>query len=272
MKKAILSTLIVFFAASFLMSGISYAEIGVDAQSINPSWKFSITGLVSNPSNFTLAELQSMPQTNVLASLYCVSSPTIVLEQGSWQGVKLWTLLTQAGISTSAFKIALHAIDGFSCDLTIEDAKSDNIIVAYTLNGQALSEVVRLVVPYHWGYKWINQIINIEAVDFDYKGTYESQGYSDDGAITQPIPTFPSFSNSPSTSNPSPTNTITTTPSVSPNPSTSSNTISPTSAPSNVNSTVFWEIGIVAAILLAFAVSALILRRRIGKNNKIKAL
>jgi hypothetical protein len=263
--KTILLALLLLCIASLLMAGFNFSEMGANAQSINSSWTFSITGLVSNPSNFTLGDLQSMPQTTVSASLYCVSSPITVLEQGNWQGVKLWTLLMQAGISTSAIKIALHAIDGFSCDLTIDDAKSDNIIVAYTLNGQALSEVVRLVVPYHWGYKWINQITSIEAVDFDYKGTYESQGYTDDGVITQPVPIFPSFSNTPHTSTPKPTNPLTTTPKTSSSqPSTSSTTSPPfqTSPTSNLTATVFWAIGIVGAILIALAVFAVVLRRR----------
>jgi DMSO/TMAO reductase YedYZ molybdopterin-dependent catalytic subunit len=213
-----------------------------------------------------------MTQTNVSAVLVCVSSSTTVLEQGNWQGVKLWTLLTQAGISSSAIKIALHAIDGFSCDLTIEVAKSDNIIVAYLLNGQPLSEVVRLVVPFHWGYKWINQITSIEAVDYDYKGTYESQGYSDDGVITAPVPTLHSYSTPPPTSNPTPTNPQTTTPTGSPSQSTSpSPTSSPTLEQSNLNGTIFWVTGIVAAILIAVAVSALVLRRKIAKNKNTEA-
>lgn len=264
MKKILLPLIII--CASFLIAGFNFSEMGaVNAQSINSSWTFSITGLVSNPLNFTLADLQSMPQTNVSASLYCVSSPSTVLEQGNWQGVKLWTLLTQAGISSSAIKIALHAIDGFSCDLTIDDAKSDNIIVAYTLNGQALSEVVRLVVPFHWGYKWINQITNIEAVDFDYKGTYESSGYSDDGVVTQPVPTFPSFSYIPSTSTPTPTNILTTTPKTSSNQPSIPSAISPSSQTTSQMSNlipVFWTIGIVGVILITLVVFALILRRK----------
>ncbi len=267
--KKILFALVLLFIASFLMAGFSSTEIGVKAQSFNPSWKFSITGLVSNPSNFTLADLQNMTQTNVSAVLVCVSSPTTVLEQGNWQGVKLWTLLTQAGISSSASKIAMHAIDSFSTDLTIDDAKNDNIIVAYMLNDQPLSEVVRLVVPFHWGYKWINQITSIEAVDYDYKGTYESSGYTDDGVITAPVPTFPSYSNPPPTSNPTPTNPQTTTPTPSPNHSTSpSTTESPTPEQSKITGTIFWVTGVVIAILIAVAVSALVLRRRISKNKK----
>jgi hypothetical protein len=268
----ILFTLVLLFIASFLIADFSSTEIGVNAQSFNPSWQFSITGLVSNPSNFTLANLQNMTQTTVPAVLVCVSSPTTVLEQGNWQGVKLWTLLTQAGISSSASKIALHAIDGFSTDLTIDVAKSDNIIVAYMLDGQPLSEVVRLVVPFHWGYKWINQITSIEAVDNDYKGTYESQGYTDDGVITAPVPTLPTYSNPPPTFTSTPTNPQTTTPNGSPNQSsTPSSTASSTLERSNLNGVIFWVIGIVAAILVAVAVSALVLRRKIAKNKNTDA-
>ena len=268
--KKILCALVLLFIASFLITGFSSTKIGVNAQSFNPSWQFSITGLVSNPLNFTLADLQNMTQTNVPAVLVCVSSPTTVLEQGNWQGVKLWTLLTQAGISSTASKIAMHAIDGFSTDLTIDVAQSDNIIVAYTLDGQPLSEVVRLVVPFHYGYKWINQITSIEAVDYDYKGTYESAGYTDDGVITAPVPTIPSYSNPPPTSNPTPTNSQTTTPTSSPNQSSSpSATASPTLEQPNLNGAIFWAT--VAAILIVVAVSALVLRRKIVKNKKTDA-
>jgi hypothetical protein len=41
---------------------------------------------------------------------------------------------------------------------------------------------LRLVVPGKWGYKWISRLTEISLVDFDFKGTYESQGYSDEEA------------------------------------------------------------------------------------------
>ena len=113
---------------------------------LNSSWQINISGLVSQPFSISLATMQGMSQTNVSATLFCVSAPTIPLEGGVWQGVKLWTLLSQAGISSSAIKIAFYANDGFSTDLTVDVAQDPDIIVAYMLNGAPLSpgEIARL--------------------------------------------------------------------------------------------------------------------------------
>ena len=237
----------------------------------NNSWQISVSGLVSQPLNFTLANLQAMPQTNVITTLFCVSAPTIALEGGTWQGVKLGTLLNQAGISSSATKIAFYASDGFSTDLTVDVAENDNIIVAYLLDGTPLSsgEVVRLVVPGHYGYKWIDQITNIVAVDSDYKGTYESQGYPDDGLLTSTnlphpptpyIPYPPSFTPTPVSSQ---TNSPKQASSTSPTISSTKNSTQITASAPNLITKNLQVIGItVGAILIATVAIALVLKRK----------
>ncbi len=237
----------------------------------NNSWQISVSGLVSQPLNFTLANLQAMPQTNVITTLFCVSAPTIALEGGTWQGVKLGTLLNQAGISSSATKIAFYASDGFSTDLTVDVAENDNIIVAYLLDGTPLSsgEVVRLVVPGHYGYKWIDQIINIVAVDSDYKGTYESQGYPDDGLLTSTnlphpptpyIPYPPSLTPTPASSQTnSPKQSSSTSPTIS---STKSSTQITGSAPNLITKNLQVIEITVVAILIATVAIALVLKSK----------
>jgi len=37
--------------------------------------------------------------------------------------------------------------------------------------------------PGMWGYKWIKYLIKIEVVDYNFLGTYESEGYPDDAYI-----------------------------------------------------------------------------------------
>ena len=117
MKKIFVSALTILLMASMVLTAFSYAQFNVRAESES---QIRINGLVSHPFNFTLADLQAMPQTTVQATLFCVSAPTTPLEKGNWRGVKLWTLLSQAGISSSATKIAFYASDGFSTDLTID--------------------------------------------------------------------------------------------------------------------------------------------------------
>ena len=73
------------------------------------------------------------------------------------------------------------ASDGYKTDLTISQALNSHIIVAFRRDDSLLSERLRLVVPGKWGYKWISGLTHIQLVDYDFLGTWESKGYSDEG-------------------------------------------------------------------------------------------
>jgi hypothetical protein len=151
---------------------------------LNTNWKLTITGQVDTPLNLTIADLLAMPQTTLFAQIYCVGPPGFFVEEGNWTGVKLNFLLQKAGINSTATKIAFYATDGFTTDLTPSFAMDDSIIVAYEKNNLPLDETLRLVVPGRWGYKWIYHLSRIEAVDYNFLGKYESQGYSDTALTT----------------------------------------------------------------------------------------
>jgi hypothetical protein len=239
----------------------------------NTDWQLSVTGLVENPSNLTLADLKAMPQTTEYATLCCVDDPGYAIAEGNWTGVQLWTLLEKAGVSPNSTKVAFFASDGFSADLPITTAQQSNIVLAYAENGNPLPEVLRLVVPGEWGYKWIDKVTTIQLVNFNYLGTEESQGYDDYGVavpIGTPIPPalplpIPSLS-------PSPTSHFFTTPSPSGSPF-SAGSPSPTLAtltqpgkqtPPMTNYTFITVI----AILIATATAAVILRKSKQTKNK----
>jgi DMSO/TMAO reductase YedYZ molybdopterin-dependent catalytic subunit len=142
-----------------------------------------VDGLVDHVLNLTMEELMSFPRVTIDATLYCVGSPNSPVAEGNWTGVQLAELIQEARASSGAVKVAFHASDGFSTDLTLAAATRDDIVVAYNLNGQPLPEAIRLVVPGRWGYKWISKLDHIELVNYDFKGFWESRGYSDDAEI-----------------------------------------------------------------------------------------
>jgi len=142
-----------------------------------------IYGLVQNPLNLTLADLSAMPQTTIYAQLYCVGPPSFLVTEGNWTGVSLAYLLQQAGVIQATVKVAFYAGDSYATDLTVQTAMSGDIIVAYQRNGESLQEGLRLVVPGRFGYKWISEITRIELVNYDFKGFWESRGYSDEALI-----------------------------------------------------------------------------------------
>jgi DMSO/TMAO reductase YedYZ molybdopterin-dependent catalytic subunit len=264
--------LTIIITATILLSLIAAINIYVNAETTPTA--LTVTGLVDHPLNLTLAQLEALPKTTVNATIICVDAPGRILEEGNWIGVKLSVLLGNAGIQSGAIKIGIFASDGFSSDLPVQTAMQDNIILAYGKDDQALSSL-RLVVPDHWGYKWVNQVTEIRAMDNDYLGFWESRGYSDRALVGQDpgvgsgakppqfsvLPTTP-----PPTSTPNPSATPTPTPTQ--NATTGSQaTPAPTTQVPTQNGTVPQEaiyavaIGIIAAI----AVAALVVRKKVKK-------
>ncbi|NIR87790.1 molybdopterin-dependent oxidoreductase, partial [Candidatus Bathyarchaeota archaeon] len=87
-------------------------------------------------------------------------------------------------VSPEAVKVAFYAADDFTTDLIVTTAMREDVLLAYERDGEPLPEKLRLVVPGKWGYKWISQLIHIELVNYDFKGSWESRGYSDTAEIS----------------------------------------------------------------------------------------
>jgi len=180
-----------FLAAVFIALGVlvvtyfgwSLNLFGSLGPAEDSGWRLTVDGAVQHPLNLTLDEVLDMPKSTVEATLFCVDSPNYPVAQGNWTGVRLSLLLNRAGVSSGAVKVAFYAQDGFSTDLTVTAAMGENIILAYERDGTILQEGLRLVVPGRWGYKWISGVTRIELVDYDFKGYYESRGYSDEAEI-----------------------------------------------------------------------------------------
>jgi DMSO/TMAO reductase YedYZ molybdopterin-dependent catalytic subunit len=275
MKKTLLSALKTSLIIVLILASLSSTLSSAHADSNNSTWNLNVSGLVNQPLIFTLKDLQAMPQTTISTALICVDFPSMVVAQGNWTGVKLWTLLNQTGVLPEAIKVALYANDGYSTDLTIAAAKSDEIILALSKDGVPLSEVLRLVVPGHWGYKWIAYVVKIELVDYDFQGKWESLGYSDEGFITpssqsqtHPFPSVPSLTTS--TVFPSSSPKQTPTPSSSIPPITNSTQQLPVPQSKNLNSQNFNLNATTTAISIAIAAIIAVVIITIIKTKKIQ--
>jgi hypothetical protein len=247
MKKPFFLPLTTTIIGILLVSSLGYSlNAIVRADFSDSDWQLTVNGLVGHPLNLTLADIASMPQTTGYAQLICVGAPYSVLTEGNWTGVRLWLLLQEAGALPETVKVAFHAQDGYTTDLTVDTAMRDDVILAYEKDGAPLSETLRLVVPGCWGYKWIAQVIGIELVNYNFLGMYESLGYSDEahitGETTPQLPLPPLGPNlpqsSPTSSSPSPSPSPSLSPSPSPNPSNSSSPV-PSQTQSPQSTSVF---------------------------------
>jgi DMSO/TMAO reductase YedYZ molybdopterin-dependent catalytic subunit len=260
-------TLIIITALALTVfnSKLSLAQ----AQTSNQTYQLTVTGLVQNPLNLTLADIKTMPETTEYAALYCVDAPGTPLEQGNWAGVELSYLLQQANVSSGAVKVAFFATDGFTTDLTVQMATQDNnILVAYQLDNASLSGL-RLVVPGNWGYKWINDLIHIQLVNYNFLGTEESSGYPDNAIVTATGGAVPFLQPNPST----PTQNSTPTPTAlpqSPLP-TGNPTTSPAASNPKPQSTSAFLVYI-ATVSIIVVVSAVVSVATLTKRKKTKTL
>ena len=163
-----------------------------------------IFGVVNKNLTLTYADLLSFTMVSEVANLKCVVGlPDVTY---NWTGVPLFHLLTLAEVKPEAYKVVTRGSGGFSSDLLMEEALKPTTILALGANGTVLPEIsgiqgfFRLVVPCKWGYKWVGDVEEIEVVDNDYKGTYESTGIWSDEAdrpgcgplpsLTPPLQTF----------------------------------------------------------------------------------
>ena len=171
-----------------LTSGIVLPTISHSAETEIAGDNLVVEGLVANSLNLTYTEVKNLPQVSEIALLKCVYSPSGA--PFNWTGVPLFYLLNLAKVQTGATEVVFRGADGFSSSLTLDKAMHPTTLLALQVNGTALPETYKIAAPCKEGYKWVGWIDEIEVVDYDYKGTYESQGFSDDadipGCITLP--------------------------------------------------------------------------------------
>jgi DMSO/TMAO reductase YedYZ molybdopterin-dependent catalytic subunit len=156
-------------------------------------YRLVIDGLVERPLSLGLAELKRRPAQTQITKHDCVEGWTSIAE---WTGVRLETLLDEAGLKPEARYVVFHCFDALdqredgeryyeSIDLI--DARHPQTILAYLMNGETLpvphGAPLRLRVERQLGYKHAKYIRRIEVVEsFAHlgrgKGGYwEDRGY-----------------------------------------------------------------------------------------------
>lgn len=156
-------------------------------------YRLVIDGLVERPLSLSLAELRTRPSQSQITKHDCVEGWTSI---GEWTGVRLETLLEEAGLKPEARYIVFHCFDALTQtedgeryyeSIDLIDARHPQTILAWAMNGETLpvphGAPLRLRVERQLGYKHAKYIRRIEAVEsFAHigggKGGYwEDRGY-----------------------------------------------------------------------------------------------
>ena len=150
-------------------------------------YRLNVGGMVERPFELTVAELKAMPPTRLTKDFQCVTGWRV--QDVKWVGVRLADLLDRAGPQPGAGGVRFYSFDGvYTESLTLEQARRDDVIVAYELEGDRISAAhggpVRLYVAPMYGYKSCKWLERIEVTDPNPRpGFWEERGYEVDAWI-----------------------------------------------------------------------------------------
>jgi len=150
------------------------------------NYRLKVDGLVENPLEYTLEKTTDNRQGyQKVVTLNCVEGWSVRI---LWEGVLIEDLIEEAEASPEANTVIFHAYDGYTTSLPLAYVTGQDIMLAYKMNGVVLpperGAPFQLVAESKWGYKWIKWVTRIELSDDpDYKGYWESRGFSNDADL-----------------------------------------------------------------------------------------
>jgi len=129
------------------------------------TYRLVVDGLVENPLSLSYDEVLSFPQVTETVLLIC---PGFFWDNAEWTGTPLSLILEEAGLSPDASTVRLTAGDGYSQNLSLEEAMADGVFLAYEVNGGTLPPdhgyPIRLVARHQFGSRWVKWVERIEVL------------------------------------------------------------------------------------------------------------
>jgi DMSO/TMAO reductase YedYZ molybdopterin-dependent catalytic subunit len=170
-------------------------------------WRLELSGLVSNPRQWTYEELCDKPERSVFATVECAGNGRSFLQEKvagvqwgagaighcEWTGVPLRVLLEECGLRPEVTEVLFQGADcgsesdhpepmNFARSLPIEKAMHPDTLLALRMNGDTLEPIhgfpVRLFVPGWYGVASVKWLTNMTAIDHAFRGYFQSKKYT----------------------------------------------------------------------------------------------
>lgn len=166
------------------------------------AFRLRVTGAVKRTLALGLKDLQALPPVDVVAVNQCSGNsrgffaPRVpgaqwgngAMGNARWTGVRLRDLLDRAGVAPGAVAVKFSGLDQppgqapwFAKTLTLDHALSDDVILAYGMNGAALPLLngfpLRLVVPGWFSTYWVKALDRIALLRAPDTGFWMEKAY-----------------------------------------------------------------------------------------------
>ena len=136
--------------------------------------------------SLSLAQLKAFPNVVLKADFRCVTGWRV--QDNLWRGVRVRDVLDSVGQNAKAGFVTFYSGDGVYTDsLTIQQARSNNAILCWELDGQPLIREqgypLRLIYPDMYGYKNVKWLHRLELKSTRDVGFWEQNGWDIDAYV-----------------------------------------------------------------------------------------
>ncbi len=142
-------------------------------------WRFTISGAVERPVSLAWHELLELPRQATTCDIHCVTRWSRY--DNTFEGVPVRALLERAGPASGARYALVHAEQGFTTNLPLDDLDRPANLLALSHGGEPLTSEhggpVRLLVPHLYFWKSAKWVTGFELLEEDYPGFWEQGGY-----------------------------------------------------------------------------------------------
>jgi DMSO/TMAO reductase YedYZ molybdopterin-dependent catalytic subunit len=142
-------------------------------------WRLKVSGLVSKPGDYTLAQIQALPRVRQNTRHVCVEGWDVI---GNFGGARIADFLNLVGANPGARFLYVECADNYYESLDMACAMQPNSLLCYEMYGQPLlpghGAPLRLLLPTKIGYKSAKYLTSLEVTNVVRRwGYWEDQGY-----------------------------------------------------------------------------------------------
>jgi DMSO/TMAO reductase YedYZ molybdopterin-dependent catalytic subunit len=142
-------------------------------------WDLRLFGLVEQEIKISYKELMALPRKEFVNDIHCVTTWSRL--DNVWEGVAVSTIMERVKLLPEARFVMLHAEQGWTTNLPLEDFLKETSFLAIKHNGELLTPEhgypVRMVVPHLYFWKSAKWLRGIEFMPGDKPGFWERNGY-----------------------------------------------------------------------------------------------
>lgn len=149
-------------------------------RNLHEEWSLTLFGLIEGEEKvLSYDDFYKLPQANSLNDIHCVTGWSKL--DNTWNGVFVKDLVRGIQIKPEAKFVILHAEEGWTTNLPIEDFLKETSMLAHSHNDKPLTPEhgypVRMVIPHLYFWKSAKWIRAIEFTDKNKPGFWERNGY-----------------------------------------------------------------------------------------------